>query len=225
MSVSLKAEQERAGLQGNGLGSIRWKKHRNQNNPTRLTDLPKYLMGFQKMNTVTQPGGNWALRYQNAVNKEVASQATVVTDWGGDNYGPDKNRTDPFNEMLSSRMKGYSGSWVGMYANMYGVRRNANASESIRLKLERSSISYGTVNNYSTHSSVVVVTYKSWSDGTSEVVHSYQPYTYWDSFDEVITLPANGHAIVLVSVQHTIPQQVGDQTYGMGIFDWSCEYV
>lgn len=225
MSVSLKAEQDRAGISG-GLGSIRWKKHRNQNNPTRLTDLPKYLMGFQKMSTTDTTGARPGYRNQQAVNTEKMNNPIVANDWNGDNYGPPNGKADPFNEMLSSRQKSYNNSFVGMNANMYGVRANPNASEKIRVRLHQDAIVYGTVNSYSYINAVVVVSFPSWDNtGETIVLHSYQPYTAWGDFDEEIDIPANGHQIVKVSVQHTVPNEVGDKTYGMGIYDWSCEYV
>lgn len=222
MSVSLKAEQGRAGISG-GLGSIRWKKHRNQNNPTRLTDLPKYLMGFQKMSTTDETGVRPGYRDQQAVNTERMNNPIVVNDWGGDNFGPPKG--DPFNEMLSSRQKGYNNSFVGMNANMYAVRANPNASEKIRVRLRQDEMYGEVVNAYSYINAVVVVSSPSWDSYETIVLHTYQPYIAWAEVDEEIDIPANGHQIVKVSVQHTIPNSLGNFTYGMGIYDWSCEYV
>ena len=226
MSVSLKAEQERAGIT-EGLGSIMWRKHRNQNNPTRLTDLPKYLMGFQKMNTVDTTGTIYPFkRNQMAVNTEKMNKPQVITDWGGDNLGPTNGRTDPFGEMLSSRQKGFSATNVGMNANMYGVRVNPNANEKIRVSFKTDSLNYPPVNGFTRYSAVVVVLYENWEkSGSGTVLLSFSNTAGWSDFDEEIDLPANGHEIVQVSIQHTIPPQGGDFTYGMGIFDWSCEYI
>lgn len=223
MSVSLKAEKARAGLNF-GLGSSKWKKHRNVNGPVSLLTLPNYATGFQKMSTAADlPYGE---RRRDVVLTEDMNNPVRVSPWGSVETVPRPGREDPFNEQLSS-VHGSSYQYTSLNANQWFVRKNSGAAETIRLKVGLTSLSNSVANAFSKVVGVVVSTYPSWQlaqDGMGTVAYSYTGSPI--PIDETITFPANGDQIAVVSIQHTVGG--GDsagKTFGMGIYDFRCEYV
>tara|TARA_B100001059_G_scaffold203160_1_gene211590 strand:- start:539 stop:1210 length:672 start_codon:yes stop_codon:yes gene_type:complete len=223
MSVSLKAEKSRAGLNV-GLGSSKWKKHRNVNGPVRLSTLPNYATGFQKMGTEGNP--SYGERRRDVVLTESMNNPVRVTPWGGVETTPQVGRSDPFNEQLSSVL-GSSYQTTSLNANQYFVRKNPGAAETIRLKVGLTTLSYSVADTYTRSMGLVVATYPSWEltqNGAETVVHNYVGAPL--IFDQTITLPANDSPIVVISIQHTVGG--GDSSskkFGMGIHDFRCEYV
>ena len=215
MSVSLKAEQDRAGLNV-GLGSVKWQKHRNIKGPVSLSTLPNYATGFQKMGTAGNPP--YGQRRQDVVLTEGMNNPVRVTPWGGVETTTTKG--DPWNEQLSSVL-GSSYQVTSLNANQYFVRKNPGSIERIRLTVGLTSLSSSSAGYYSRMIGVVVSTYPSWEmaqNGAETVAYSYVGSPI--PLDETIPLPANDNPVVVISIQHTVGGgDSSSKSFGMGIYE------